>query len=58
MMNFKRVIFNLLSANPTKWSNSLKSFVCNLPTNCLSVLDRFVGLAVKGFRRNSSNELS
>ena len=42
--------FNPLSANPTKWSNTLKQFVGNLPTNCLSVLDNFVGLALKGFR--------
>ena len=39
---------NLLSANFTKWSNTLKQFVGNLPTNCLSVFDHFVGLAVKG----------
>ena len=37
-----------LSANFTKWSNTLKQFVGNLPTNCLSVLDHFVGLALKG----------
>ena len=40
--------FNPLSANPTKWSNTLKQFVGNLPTNCLSVLDHLVGLAFKG----------
>ena len=40
--------FNPLSANPTKWSNTLKQFVGNLPTNCLSVLDHFVILADKG----------
>ena len=39
---------NPLSANPTKWSNTLKQFVGNLPTNCLSVLDYFVKLALKG----------
>ena len=39
---------NPLSANPTKWSNTLKQFVGNLPTNCLSVFDHFVGLALKG----------
>ena len=32
----------------TKWSNTLKQFVGNLPTNCLSVFDDFVGLAFKG----------
>ena len=40
--------FNPLSANPTKRSNTLKQFVGNLPTNCLSVFDYFVGLALKG----------
>ena len=28
---------NPLSASPTKWSNTLKQFVGNLPTNCLCV---------------------
>ena len=42
--------FNPLSANPTKWSNILKQFVDNLPTNCLSVLDHFVKLALKWLR--------
>ena len=40
--------FNPFSANFTKWSNTLKQFVGNLPTNCLSVFDKFVGLALKG----------
>ena len=35
---------NPLSTNPTKWSNTLKQFVGNLSTNCLSVFDHFVGL--------------
>ena len=39
---------NPLSANPTKWSNTLKQFVGNLPMNCLSVFDHFVRLALKG----------
>ena len=39
---------NPFSANPTKWSNALKQFVGKLPTNCLSVFDQFVGLALKG----------
>ena len=38
---------NPLSDNITKWSNTLKQFVC-MPTNCLSVFDHFVGLALKG----------
>ena len=36
-----------LSANPIKWSNTLKQFVGNLPTNCLSVFDHFAILALK-----------
>ena len=40
--------FNPLSANPTKWSNTLKQFVGKLPTNSLSVFDHFVILALKG----------
>ena len=39
---------NPLSANPTKWSNTFNQFIGNLPTNCLSVFDHFVGLALKG----------
>ena len=41
---------NPLSDNPTKWSNTLKQFVGNLPTNCLSVFDNFMKLAVKGLK--------
>ena len=36
-----------LSSKPTKWSDTLKQFVGNLPTNCLSVFDHFVGLTLK-----------
>ena len=43
------LIFNPLSASFTKWSNTLTQFVGNLPTNCLSVFDHLVGLALKGF---------
>ena len=42
------VTFNPLSANPTKWSNTLNQFVSKLPTNCLSVFDHFVKLLQKG----------
>ena len=42
-------LLNPLRANPTKWSNTLKQFVGNLP-NCLSVFDHFVILALKGLR--------
>ena len=41
-------IFNPLSVNPTKWSNTIKQFASILPTNCLIVFDHFVGLALKG----------
>ena len=41
-------LINPLSANITKWSNTLKQFVGKLATNCLSVFDHFVGLALKG----------
>ena len=47
--SYQNVDFNPLSPNPTKWSNTLKQFVGNLPTNCLGVLDHFVKLALKGF---------
>ena len=40
--------FNSLNANYTKWSNTLKQFVDKLSTNCLSVFDHFVKLALKG----------
>ena len=42
------LLINPLSANFTKWSNTLSQFVGNLPTNCLSVFDHIVGLALKG----------
>ena len=41
-------IVNTFSANPTKWPNTLKQLVENLPTNCLSVFEHFVKLAFKG----------
>ena len=43
-------LFNPLSANFTKWSNTLKLFVGKLAANCLSVFDHFVGLALKQLR--------
>ena len=46
-----RLFLNLLSTNPTKWSNTLKQFVGKLPTNCFIVFDHFVGLAPKGLTR-------
>ena len=41
-------LVNPLSANPTKWSNTLKPFVGNSPANLLSVFGNFVILALKG----------
>ena len=39
---------NSLIVYPSKWSNTLKQFLgCQL-TNCLSVFDHFVGLALRG----------
>ena len=46
-----RVFINLLSANPTKWSNTFKQFVRKLPTNCLSVFDHLVKLTPKGLMK-------
>ena len=45
---FEKLPFKPLSANPIKWSNTLKQFVDKLPTNCLSVVDHFVKLVLKG----------
>ena len=47
-LTWNSVRLNPLSANPTKWSNTLKKFVFILPTNCLSVFDHFVKLVLKG----------
>ena len=44
--SLKYFVFNPLSANPIKWSNT--QTICRLlPTNCLGEFDRFVGLALK-----------
>ena len=47
--NSCKIVLNLLSANFTKSSNTLKQFVGKLPTNCSSVFDHFVGLGLKIF---------
>ena len=41
---------NLLWANTTKSSNTLKQLVGKLPTNCLSVFDHFLRLVLKGLK--------
>ena len=55
-MNWMSNSFNPLSANPTKWSITLKQFIGILATNCLSVLDHFVGLALKRLRQITTTE--
>ena len=42
---------NRSKRQPHKQSNRLKQFVSNLPTNCLTVFDHFVGLALKGLTK-------
>ena len=44
---FQPFMHNLLNANPTKWSNTLKQFVSKFPRNCLSMFDHFWGCRVK-----------
>ena len=48
------VYLNPLSANPTKWSNILKQFVCVWLS--LSLLDHFVRLGLKGLNYNPNDE--
>ena len=43
---------NLLGANPTKWSNTLKQFIGKFLKNCLSVFDHFVRLTLKSLSKN------
>ena len=51
-------LLNSLSDNFTKWSNTLKQFVGNLPTTCLSVFDHFVRLALKGLTQTRSHQMT
>ena len=51
----EKLLINPLSAKFIKWSNTLKQFVGKLPTNCLSVFDHFLGLALKGLRKAFSS---
>ena len=46
-----------LSANFTKRSNTLKQFIGKLPTNCLSVFDHFVKLALKGYGLHEKSQI-
>ena len=43
-------MINPLSTNPAKGFNTLKQFVDNLPANCLTMFDDFVGLVLKWFK--------
>ena len=43
-------LINPLSANPTKWSNTLSRRIA------LSVFDHFVGLALKGLTLNKDED--
>ena len=47
-MTVRELLINPLSANTTKWSNTLKQFVSNLARKCLGMFDHFVALAPKG----------
>ena len=46
--NFLKDFINPLSANPTKWPNTLKQFIGKLPTNCLSVFGLLWNWYLKG----------
>ena len=45
-------LLNPLSANFTKWPNTLNQLISNLPTNCLSVFGHFMGLGLKGLKES------
>ena len=48
MTYFSLSIFKYLSANPHKMIKHIQTIRRLLPMNCLSVLDHFVGLVLKG----------
>ena len=51
---FRRLfVINPLITNPIKWPNTLKQFVGNLPTNCLSLFGHFVNFTLKGLTLRS-----
>ena len=53
----KKGVLNPLTVSFTKWSNTLKQFFGNLPTNFLSVFGHFVGLALKELRTQQNKLL-
>ena len=57
LITMDKIDFNTLSANPTKWSNTLKQFVTKLLTISLRVFDHFLGLAFKGLKEISMETL-
>ena len=58
---FRLYFLNLLRANSTKWSNTLKQFVGKsrriVVKNCLSLFDHFVGLALKDLTERTLSEV-
>ena len=53
----KYLNLNPLNSNPTKWSDKLKQFVDNFLSNCLSVFDHFMLLAVKGLNKQNISSI-
>ena len=56
MMAFLPLYFDLLSANPTKWSNTLKQFISNslrIVWVCLTIL---LGWRLKGYLLNNTEK--
>ena len=54
-LNIQKLMTEIITVNPLsakliKWPNTLKQFIDNLPTNCLSVFGHFVGLTLKGLK--------
>ena len=57
-ISYSKSFLNPLSVHPTKWSNTLKQVVGNLPTSCLSEFAHFVGLALKGLNHSHTLRFS
>ena len=52
----KRVKENSFKRQPHKMVKRTQTFRRLLPTNCLSVFDHFVGLALKGLTKHNSRQ--
>ena len=48
LLTLDALLIDLIRANATKWSNTLKKSHWLLPTICLSVFDQFLGLTLNG----------